>query len=349
MIKILQPDDWHVHLREGALMDAVAPFTARQFGRAIVMPNLTTPITDAYLAERYRLQIISSLSKHKSIKQFQPLMTAYLCDTTSPEKLSDDYNQGVFFAAKLYPRDATTNSSYGVSDLKKLYPVFRKMQENGMPLLIHGEVTDPKVDIFDREHIFIEQELRPLVKAFPSLRIVLEHITTTEAVKFIRVSSGQIGATITAHHLSINRNAMFEGGLRPHNYCLPIAKREKHRLALCEAAMSGEPWFFLGTDSAPHGRYEKETACGCAGVFTAISALELYAEIFSSEGALDKLEGFASRNGPKFYGLELNTRKMLLVQENWTIPQKIKISDGREVCPFRAGESIGWKAKLEDM
>ena len=272
-------------------------------------------------------------------------MTAYLTDMTETKDLAKGFEDGIFTAAKLYPANSTTNSANGVSDIKKLEEVFRKMEEIGMPLLIHGEVTDPEVDVFDREMVFIRSILKPLIKMFPNLKIVLEHITTSEAVDFIRSMDGKVGATITPHHLILNRNALFQGGLRPHNYCLPVAKREGHRLALRNAATSGEPWFFLGTDTAPHITNVKEADCGCAGIFSAVAALELYATVFDEEGSIDNLEKFASFNGPAFYGLETNVGTVALSREEWIVPDYIALSDGTEIKPFLAGKVLSWKVK----
>jgi len=342
-LTIRKPDDWHVHLRDGAMLETVLPYTARQFGRAIVMPNLTPPVTTPELAAEYRRRILQALPDDDAAAGFIPLMTAYLTDETNADQLAEGFLDGVFTAAKLYPANATTNSAHGVTDVGKLEPVFRKMSEIGMPLLIHGEVTDPDVDVFDREEIFIERILRPLISKLPDLKVVLEHITTRQAVDFVRSMNGKVGATITAHHLVINRNALFQGGLRPHHYCLPVAKREEHRLALREAATSGEASFFLGTDTAPHPVGDKEMDCGCAGIFTALSALEVYAQVFDEEDALDKLECFASLHGPAFYGLDVNEGSVTLVKEDWTIPDRVDIPDGPEIRPFQAGETVRWK------
>ena len=342
-VTLRQPDDWHVHLRDGSVLEAVLPYTARQFARAIIMPNLSTPVTTPYQAASYRRRILQALPEDASTARFMPLMTAYLTDEIQVGDLVEGFQDGVFHAAKLYPANATTNSSQGVTDIKKLAPVFRKMQEIGMPLLIHGEVTNPDVDIFDREAIFIRDVLKPLINEFSGLRVVLEHITTQQSVDFIRSMEGRVGATITAHHLIINRNAMFQGGLRPHHYCLPVAKREEHRLALREAATSGHPAFFLGTDTAPHPVGAKEMDCGCAGIFSALSALELYAQVFEEENALDKLEGFASLHGPAFYGLKANEGLVTLVKQDWQVPEHLDISDGQQIRPFQAGKTLRWK------
>ncbi|MBK3733083.1 dihydroorotase [Azospirillum brasilense] len=336
-----RPDDWHVHLRDGAMLKAVLPFTAHQFGRAIIMPNLKPPVTRTADAVAYRERILAALPAGQS---FTPLMTAYLTDGTDADDLAQGFEDGVFAAAKLYPANATTNSAHGVTDLGKIAPVLERMAEIGMPLLIHGEVTDSHVDIFDREAVFLERTLGPLLERYAALRVVLEHATTAEAVAFVRAhaASGRVGATITAHHLLINRSHLFAGGIRPHLYCLPIAKRETHRVALVEAATSGEGPFFLGTDTAPHTVTAKESACGCAGCFTAANAMELYAEAFDEAGALDKLEAFASLNGPRFYGLPVNEDKVVLERTPSTAPDIVLTADGEAVLPFRSGETTRW-------
>ncbi|HXO03790.1 MAG TPA: dihydroorotase [Stellaceae bacterium] len=338
-ITIRRPDDWHVHLRDGAMMAAVLPSTARQFARAIVMPNLVPPVTTIAAAIAYRERIMAALPPGAD---FTPLMTAYLTDSSDPEEIARGHRESVFTAVKLYPAHATTNSAHGVTDLARVMPVLERMAEIGMPLLIHGEATDPMVDVFDREAVFIEQTLDPLRGRLPELRIVLEHITTEEAVRYVEVGGPNLAATITAHHLIINRNALFHGGIRPHLYCLPIAKREKHRLALRRAATSGSPRFFLGTDSAPHAIPTKETACGCAGIFTAASALELYTEVFDEEGALDRFEAFASLNGPQFYCLPANEARVTLHRRAFAVPNHI--GEGNlAVAPFRPGETLRWR------
>jgi dihydroorotase len=339
---IRRPDDWHVHLRDGAMLKAVLPFTARQFGRGIIMPNLKPPVATAADARAYRDRILAALPEGMG---FIPLMTAYLTDGTDPDDLAQGFKDGVFTAAKLYPANATTNSAHGVTDLAKIEAVLERMAEIGMPLLIHGEVTDPAVDIFDREAVFLDRVLAPLLERHKTLRVVLEHATTAEAVAFVRdhAASGRIGATITAHHLLINRSDMFVGGIRPHLYCLPIAKREKHREALVEAAISGEGAFFLGTDTAPHPLTAKESACGCAGCFTAPIALELYAEAFDQAGALDKLEAFASLNGPRFYQLPVSEERVYLERAPSTAPDILLLPDGDGVLPFRSGETLNWR------
>ena len=338
-ITIRRPDDWHVHLRDGAMMASVLPHTARQFARVIVMPNLAPPVTTIAAALAYRERILAALPPSAD---FTPLMTAYLTDASDPDEIVRGHREGVFTAVKLYPAHATTNSAHGITSIDKVLPVLEHMAEIGMPLLLHGEATDPEVDVFDREAVFIEHTLEPLRRRVPDLRIVLEHITTEEAVAYIGETEKNLAATITAHHLIINRNAIFRGGIRPHLYCLPIAKRERHRLALRRAAVSGDPRFFLGTDSAPHAIPTKETACGCAGIFTAPTALEFYAEVFDDEGALDRFEAFASLNGPAFYGLPVNEMQITLRRESHTVPSKIGDGD-LAVTPFRAGETLRWR------
>ncbi len=339
-LKIHRPDDWHLHLRDGESMKAVVPFTAQQFGRAIVMPNLTPPIITAEAAMAYRDRIVAALPPGAV---FTPLMTAYLTNGTDAKALEAGFRDGVFVAAKLYPAHATTNSAAGVTDIRNIDGVLERMAEIGMPLLIHGEVTEPSVDIFDREAVFIDTILEPLVRRLPSLRIVFEHATTERAVAFVRQAGANIGATITPHHLLLNRNAMFQGGIRPHHYCLPVVKRERHRLALVAAATSGDPHFFMGTDSAPHAVSAKETACGCAGIFNAPTAIELYAEVFDAAGALDRLEAFASLNGPRFYGLPVNEQFITLERSPMTVPNGVALPDGGEIRPFRAGETLAWR------
>src|SRR5271166_4844009 len=319
-IILRRPDDWHVHLRDGAMLAAVLPFTARRFARAIVMPNLAPPVTDVAAARAYRRRILAALPAGAV---FTPLMTCYLTDTTDPQEVARGYEEGVFAAVKLYPAHATTNSAAGDTDYDRVTPVFERMAAAGMPLLVHGEMTDPAIDVFDREAVFIDRVLDPLRHRLPELRIVLEHITTAEAADYVASGGPNLAATITAHHLVINRNAIFAGGIRPHLYCLPIAKSEKHRLALRRAAVSGKPQFFLGTDSAPHYVAAKETACGCAGIFTAPCAIETYAEVFEEEGAVDRLEAFAALNGPEFYRLPVNEARITLKREPFPIPQRI--------------------------
>ena len=339
-LTIRRPDDWHLHLRDGAALKSVLPFTAQQFGRAIVMPNLTPPITTAAAAQTYRARITAALPAGST---FEPLMVAYLTDGTDPDALAAGFADRSYVAAKLYPAHATTNSSAGVTNIRNIESVLERMAEIGMPLLVHGEVTDPTVDIFDREAVFIDSILEPLVDRLPTLRIVFEHATTERAVVFVRQSGANIGATITPHHLLLNRNAMFQGGIRPHHYCLPVVKREKHRLALVEAATSGDPHFFLGTDSAPHPVAAKETACGCAGIFNAPTAIELYAEVFDAAGALDRLEAFASLNGPRFYGFPVNEQILTLERSPMIVPAAVALPDGGEIRPFRAGETLAWR------
>ena len=339
-ITLRRPDDWHVHVRDGAMLATVLPFTARQFGRAIIMPNLAPPVITSADADAYRGRIMAALPAGSN---FTPLMTAYLTDHTDPDDLQHGFETGIFTAAKLYPANATTNSAHGVSDVKAIRPVLERMQKIGMPLLVHGEVTDPAIDIFDREAVFLDRVLSPLVNDFPQLKIVLEHVTTEDAVAFVEAQQGRMGATITAHHLVINRNAIFQGGLRPHAYCLPVAKREKHRLALRAAATSGDASFFLGTDTAPHAKHAKESGCGCAGIFTAPVALEVYLSVFDQENALDKFEAFTSENGAKYYGLPLNAGTVTLRKEPFTVPETLAVGDtGDMIQPFLAGETLAW-------
>jgi dihydroorotase len=330
-----RPDDWHVHLRDGEMLRAVLPHTARQFGRAIVMPNLSPPVTDTVAASAYRERILQALPEGA---EFTPLMTCYLTDFTDPTDLAHGFEEGVFTAAKLYPANATTNSSHGVTDIARIRDVLERMAEIGMVLCVHGEVTDPEIDVFDREAVFIERVLAPLLRELPELRVVFEHVTTVEAVEFVESAAANVAATITPQHLHINRNAMLVGGIRPHAYCLPVAKREKHRQALRKAATSGSPKFFLGTDSAPHAREAKESACGCAGIFNAPYALESYLTVFEAEGALDTFEGFASEHGPRFYRLPLNEGTITLLRE----PSEISPEIGG-VVPFHAGEMLDWR------
>jgi dihydroorotase len=338
-LTLRRPDDWHAHFRDGAMLPAVLPFTARAFARAIVMPNLVPPITTVAAAEAYRARILAALPKGA---RFTPLMTCYLTDGTDPAEVERGYRSGVFAAVKLYPAKATTNSALGVTEIARTYRVLERMAAMGLPLLIHGEVTDPGVDVFDREAVFIERVLAPLIARLPTLKIVLEHVTTKEAVAFVSAAGPNVAATITPHHLIINRNAIFEGGIRPHMYCLPIAKREPHRLALRRAAVSGNPKFFLGTDTAPHPIKDKEADCGCAGIFAAPAALELYAQVFAEENALDRLEAFASLNGPRFYGLAPNQEQVTLLNRPWRIPAEVRAGEAT-VKPFLAGEEISWQ------
>ena len=334
-----RPDDWHVHLRDGAMLSSVVNFTARQFARAIVMPNLAPPVTTVAAADAYRQRILDALEPGLD---FTPLMTCYLTDTIAAEEVERGFAENVFTACKLYPANATTNSNHGVTDIKHIHGVLETMQRIGMPLLLHGEVTDRHVDIFDREAVFIERILTGVMADFPELKIVFEHITTADAVAFVEAGGPKLAATITPHHLAFNRNAMFEGGIRPHFYCLPVAKREQHRLALRRAATSGSAKFFLGTDSAPHPVGAKESACGCAGVFNAPHAIESYAKTFEEENALNRLEGFASEHGPRFYGLPLNTDRIVLERNPQPVPEHIAAS-GAIISPFHAGETLAWR------
>ena len=334
-LTIRRPDDWHVHLRDGAMLDHVAQYTARQFARAIIMPNLSPPVTTASEGAAYRDRIRAAVPADHD---FTPLIVAYLTDHSDADEMARGHAEDVFTAAKLYPAHATTGSAHGVTDIATIMPVLERMAEIGMPLLIHGEVTDHDVDIFDREAVFIDRTLAPLVEKLPGLKIVFEHITTSEAVEFVKSARATVGATITPQHLHINRNAMLVGGIRPHAYCLPVAKREAHRLAVRAAAVSGSPKFFLGTDSAPHAVHTKEAACGCAGIFNAPYALESYIAVFDEEGALDKFEGFASEHGPTFYGLPLNDGTITLERGATVVPDRIG-----EVVPFHAGETLGWR------
>ena len=338
-VTLTRPDDWHLHLRDGDAMRSVLPHTARQFARAIVMPNLRPPVTTVAAAQSYRERILAALPPGVD---FVPLMTLYLTDNTQAAEIRVARESGFVHAVKYYPAGATTNSDSGVTDLHKAYPAIAAMEEHGMPLLLHGEVTDPDVDVFDRESVFIERYLSRLLRDFPRLKIVLEHITTRGAAEFVAAAPANVAATITAHHLLYNRNAMFKGGIRPHYYCLPVLKREVHREALIAAAASGSPKFFLGTDSAPHAKNAKEASCGCAGIYTAHAALELYAEAFESAGALDRLEAFASFHGADFYGLPRNSGQVALSRQNWTVPESLVMGD-QQLVPLRAGESLAWK------
>jgi dihydroorotase len=338
-LTLLKPDDWHLHLRDGAALASVVGDTARRFARAIVMPNLKPAVRTTQQALHYRERILGALPEGSP---FEPLMTLYLTDDTPPEEIARAKLSGRVLGVKLYPAGATTHSDEGVTRLSRCFHTLEKMEEVGMPLLVHGESTDPAIDVFDREQVFLEDVLGPTLERFPSLKVVLEHITTREAAQFVEVTGAHVAATITAHHLLMNRNALFMGGIRPHHYCLPVLKREEHREALVAAATSGNPKFFLGTDSAPHERGTKEAACGCAGIYTAHAAIELYATAFEEAGALDRLEAFASRNGPAFYGLRTNEETITLVREEWTVPEDIPYGSGRLV-PLRAGETIPWK------
>ncbi|MEX0958282.1 MAG: dihydroorotase [Burkholderiales bacterium] len=338
-LTLTRPDDWHLHLRDGDALRAVVAHTARRFARAIVMPNLRPPVRTTAEADAYRQRILDALPPGST---FEPLMTLYLTDNTQPEEIRRAKASGMVHAVKYYPAGATTNSESGVTDIRKCFAVFEAMREAGLPLLVHGEVTDPGIDIFDREQVFIERELAPLVRRFPQLRVSMEHITTSQAVEFVKEAPASVAATITAHHLLLNRNALFQGGMRPHHFCLPVLKREVHRRALVDAAISGNPKFFLGTDSAPHARDTKETDCGCAGVYTAHAALELYAEAFEDAGALDRLEGFASFFGADFYKQPRNREKVVLEKREWAVPARLAYGGG-ELVPLRAGGSIRWK------
>ena len=340
-LTITRPDDWHLHLRDGAALAAVLPDTARQFARAIIMPNLKPPVTTVAQAQAYRARILAALPAGL---QFEPLMTLYLTDNTTAEEIAAAKASGFVHGVKLYPAGATTNSDAGVTDIRRCYPALEAMQRAGLPLLVHGEVTDPSIDIFDREAVFIDRVMTPLRRDMPELKVVFEHITTKDAAQYVLEASGPVGATITAHHLLYNRNAIFTGGIRPHYYCLPVLKRETHREALVAAATSGNPRFFLGTDSAPHARGLKEHACGCAGCYTALHAMELYAEAFDAAGALDKLEAFASFNGPAFYGLPRNTGTLTLEREDWQLPAELPYGD-TTLVPLRGGETLRWKAR----
>jgi dihydroorotase len=338
-LTLIRPDDWHLHLRDGEAMRAVLADSARRFARAIVMPNLQPPVTTAAAALAYRERIVSALPRGAS---FEPLMTLYLTEETAPEEIAAARASGAVYGVKYYPAGATTHSEAGVRELARCSRVLEAMERCGLPLLVHGEVTDPEVDVFDRERVFVERTLAPLVERFAGLKVVLEHVTTLEAVQFVREAPARVAATITAHHLLLNRGALFEGGLRPHHYCAPVLKREEHRRALVQAATSGSPKFFLGTDSAPHPRRAKEAECGCAGIYTAHAALELYAEAFAAAGALDRLEGFASRHGPAFYGLPVNEGTVTLVEEAWAVPTELPFGSERLV-PFRAGGRVAWR------
>jgi dihydroorotase len=339
-ITITRPDDWHLHLRDGAALAAVLPDTARRFARAIVMPNLKPPVTTVALAAAYRERILAALPAGM---KFTPLMTLYLADNMLPAEIDAVKASGFVHAIKLYPAGATTNSDAGVSDLKKGAATLARMEKLGVPLLVHGEVTDPAVDIFDREAVFIDTVLTPVLDDFPALKVVLEHVTTKDGIDFIEGSGANVAGTLTAHHLLLNRNAIFAGGIRPHHYCLPVLKRESHRQALMAAAISGNPKFFLGTDSAPHAQNTKEAACGCAGCYTAHAGIELYAEAFEAAGALDRLEGFASHFGADYYGLPRNADKLTLQREAFAVPASLDYSGNDRLVPLRAGESVAWR------
>ncbi len=338
-LTIIRPDDMHLHLRDGDAMRSVLPHTAARFARAIVMPNLRPPITTTVMAAEYRARILAALPAGMT---FQPLMTLYLTDNTAPDEIARARASGFVHAVKYYPAGATTNSDSGVTDIARCYGVLEAMQEAGMPLLVHGEATAPEVDIFDRERVFLERVLGPLLERFPRLKLVVEHITTREAAQFVRAAPPRVAATITAHHLLLNRNALFDGGIRPHHFCMPVLKREVHRAALVQAALSGDPRFFLGTDSAPHARSTKEHACGCAGVYTAHAAIELYAEVFAANDALDRLEAFASRNGAAFYGLPPNADSITLTRTPWRVASEVRFGD-ESLVPFRADADVAWR------
>ena len=339
-LTLTQPDDWHLHLRDGDALAAVLPDTARRFARAIVMPNLKPPVTTVAMAAAYRERILAARPAGSG---FQPLMTLYLTDNMPPAEIDAARASGFVHAVKLYPAGATTNSDAGVTDLRKCVATLARMEQLGVPLLVHGEVTDPAVDVFDREAVFIASVLAPLVREYPRLRLVLEHVTTAEGIAFVRAGGANIGGTLTAHHLLLNRNAIFAGGIRPHHYCLPVLKREAHRRALVDAAISGSPKFFLGTDSAPHAQAAKETGCGCAGCYTAHAGIELYAEAFEAAGALDRLEGFASFFGADFYGLPRNSGTITLRREATAVPGALDYAGGDRLVPLRAGESVAWR------
>ena len=341
-ITLTQPDDLHLHVREGDALKSVVPHTAKQFARAIIMPNLANPVTTASHAKAYQIEINNALKEANLESSFEPLMTLYLTDKTDAKTIQEAKDSGFIHALKLYPAGATTNSDKGVTDLKNIYPALEKMQALGVPLLVHGEVTEPSIDIFDREQVFIETILNPLIEKFPQLKVVLEHITTSQAVDFVLQAPNNIVATITAHHLLMNRNDIFTGGIRPHHYCLPVLKRETHRQALIKAATSGNHKFFLGTDSAPHPQHAKESACGCAGMYTALHAMELYTEVFDNANALDKLEGFASFYGADFYDLPRNKKTITLQKETWKVPKTLALGT-EQIVPLRAGEICQWK------
>ena len=343
-LTITRPDDWHLHLRDGAALSAVTGFTAMRFGRAVVMPNLRPPITTTAMALAYRARIVAALPAGCG---FEPLMTLYLTDGTPPQEAERARESGAIVGFKYYPAGATTHSDAGVTRLERTYGVLERMEELGLVLQVHGEVTDGEVDVFDRERVFIERKLERIVARHPRLRIVFEHVTTREAVEFVSTHGDNVAATVTPQHLLLNRNALFAGGIRPHHYCLPVLKRERDRLALVEAVAAGHPRFFLGTDSAPHARHDKESACGCAGVFSAPSAIELYAEAFEEAGALDRLEAFASHFGADFYRLPRNRGSISLVKEPWTVPAAYPFGEA-EIVPFRAGTTIHWRLDAQD-
>ncbi|WP_018988055.1 dihydroorotase [Aromatoleum toluclasticum] len=339
-ISLIRPDDWHLHVRDGAALATVVPHTAQRFGRALIMPNLRPPVTTTAQALEYRDRIRAAVPAGV---EFEPLMSLYLTDNMAPDEIDRASASGAVVAVKLYPAGATTNSDAGVTAIEKVYPVLERMERVGMVLCVHGEVTQGDVDVFDREQVFIDRVLAPLTQRFPGLRVVFEHITTADAAQFVNAAGDNVGATITAHHLLLNRNAIFAGGIRPHHYCLPVLKRETHRRALVEAATSGSAKFFLGTDSAPHARSTKEAGCGCAGCYTAHAGIELYAEVFEQAGALDRLEAFASLNGPAFYGLQPNSARITLVKQVWEVPAAYDYLAGDPLVPLRAGETIAWR------
>ncbi|MCA1805092.1 MAG: dihydroorotase [Xanthomonadaceae bacterium] len=338
-LTLRRPDDWHLHLRDGAMLADVVPHTAARFARAIIMPNLKPPVTTVDQATAYRERILAAVPADVD---FTPLMTLYLTDNTSAGEVTRAKDSGIVFGVKLYPAGATTHSDAGVTDVRHTYKALEAMQTAGLPLLVHGEATDPAVDVFDREAVFIEQTLIPLLKDFPELKVVFEHITTADAVALVREAGDQVGATVTPQHILMNRNALFQGGIRPHHYCLPVLKRERHRKAIMDVLAEGHPRFFLGTDSAPHPKGAKESACGCAGIYSAHGAIELYAEAFEQAGALAHLEAFASLNGPRFYGLPVNEDRITLVKQDWEVPGEYPLG-GETVVPLRAGEKIGWR------
>ena len=340
-ITLTQPDDWHLHLRDGAALDRTVPDTAQNFNRAVIMPNLRPPVTTTALAQRYYDRIIAARPEGNN---FQPLMTLYLTNNTSAAEIKAAHQSGIVHAVKLYPAGATTNSDAGVTDLSLCAEALSEMQSIGMPLLVHGEVTSPEIDVFDRERVFIEQVLKPLLTSYPTLKVIFEHITTADAVDFVINSDERVAATITPHLLLLNRNDLLVGGIHPHNYCLPVLKRNTHQQALIKAATSGNPKFFLGTDSAPHQQHTKESGCGCAGIYSGHAAIELYAEAFEQANALDKLEGFASHFGPDFYNLPRNTATISLVKESWLVPESLSFA-GEPLIPMRAGEEISWKVE----
>ena len=344
-LTLTRPDDWHLHLRDGAALAAVVADSARRFGRAIVMPNLKPPVTTVEQAAAYRSRILAALPPGS---RFEPLMTLYLTDNTPPDEIDRAKASGFVHAVKLYPAGATTNSDAGVTDLARCRATLARLEALGVPLLVHGEATDPDIDVFDREAVFVARVAAPLLQDFPGLKLVLEHITTQDGADFVRAAGPNVAATITAHHLLLNRNAIFAGGIRPHHYCLPVLKREAHRRALVAAAISGSPQFFLGTDSAPHARSTKEAACGCAGCYTAHAGIELYAEVFEAAGALDKLEGFAAFHGADFYGLARNRERVTLVKDRWAVPAELPYLAGDALVPLRAGETVAWRLLRED-